>query len=403
MSDILKDRNYLLYNYYNTLINESNLQTRQDNIRSIMNDIITTLEYYLRGENYEFIYSSFSITSFSSLLYYIYLMITFFKSWKVYFLDPAVTMNANNKLENGNNYGQGCDNIAEVKINYWNEDKDFKRDNIDVDLDLYFKDEASTAKDRYKEILDVYGRYDPDPTSDHDYDGYTATESITREKDVNGGVVDAHLNIPYNMINGGKAYGKLIDIWDLDGSTPEEHITVADANGGGPYHQEDYYYKRDIDNLYVINAGNPGTNQFWTKSMHTRVINRQIEQETLISDKEANIIVSDENGIYIAQAWATWEDFNYYKNISDTAYSYINYIMDVLYHDLLVITDEQLLEAEINNLINEDLHDMRKVVSFAKNIDLEKANYKGAIDSSINRLEAEFSDFSPYSWENFDE
>lgn len=403
MSAILKDRNYLLYNYYNTLINEPNLQTRQDNIRSVMNDIIATLEYYLRGENYEFIYSSFSITSFSSLLYYIYLMITFFKSWKVYFLDPAVTMNANNKLENGNNYGQGCDNLAEVKINYWNEDKDFKRDTIDIDFDLYYKDEASTAQDRYKEILDIYGRYDPDPTSDHDYDGYTATESITREKDVNGGVVDAHLNIPYNMINGGKAYGKLIDIWDLDGSTPEEHVTVADANGGGPYHQEDYYYKRDIDNLYVINAGNPGTNQFWTKSMHTRIVDRQIEQETLISNKEANIIVSDENGIYIAQAWASWDDFNYYKDISDVAYSYINYIMDVLYNDLLIITDDQLLENEINRIIGKDLYGMRKVVSFAKNIDLQKANYKGAIDNSINNLEAEFSDFSPYSWGNFDE
>ena len=400
MSAILKDRNYVLYNYYNTLISEPNVETRQDNIRSVMNDIITTLEYYLRGDNFEFIYSSFTISSFSSLLYYIYLMITFFKSWKVYFLDPAVTMNTNDKLENGNNYGQGCDNIAEIKTNYWNEDKEFKRDSIGYNFDITPKDYVS---ERYKEVLDVYGRYDPDPTSDNDYDGYDATESIVRTKDVDGGVVDGRLNIPYNMINGGKAYGKLQDIWDLDGSTPEEHIIVSDANGGGPYHQEDYHFNKDIDNLYVINAGNPGTNLFWTKTMHTKVVDRQIEQEVLVSDKEANVLVSDENGVYIAQAWASWDEFNYYSDSADTAYSYINYVMDVLYDDLVIIADEDALQAEINRIINDDLAGMRKVVNFAKNIDIEKANYKGYIDNSVNGLKLEFSDFNPYSWENFDE
>lgn len=408
MNSILKDRNYLLYNYYNSIINESNITARQNNIRSLMNDIINTLEYYLRGDNLEFIYSSFSIASFSSLLYYIYLMINFFKSWKVYFLDPAVTMNANNKLENSNNYGTGCDNLAEIKINYWKEDKDFKRDNISLNTSLEYKDEGSTAQDRYKEVLDVYGRYDPDPTSDNDYDGFSpendkdeSRHNIIREKDVNGGVVNGVLNIPYNMINGGKAYGKLIDIWDLDGSTPEEHVIVADANGGGPYHQEDYYYNRDFDNLYVINAGNPGTNKFWTKSIHTKVTDRQIEQEVLVSDKEANIIVSDENGIYIQQAWASWDQFNYYRDISENAYEYINYVMDVLYDDLIVITDEEAMQAEINSIIDEDLSNMRKVVDYGKNIDQKRADYKAYIDNSINDLEIEFSDFSPYDWENF--
>ena len=202
MLEVLKDRDYLLYNYFKGIINETNTDVKKGNIRSITNDIITTLEYYLRDENFDAIYTPFSITSYSSLLYYIYLMITFFKSWKVYFLDPAVTINTDNRLENGNNYGSGIDRIAETKINYWKEDKEFKRDNSDVRLHIWHSDEGSTAEDRYKEILDVYGRYDPDPTSDHDYDGYTPTESITRIIDIDGGSYNGALNIPYNMING---------------------------------------------------------------------------------------------------------------------------------------------------------------------------------------------------------
>ena len=398
LSLVLKDRNYLLYNYYISLINEPNMNTRQRNIRSIMNDIVTTLEYYLRGENLEFIYSSFSIFSFNSLLYYIYLMICFFKSWKVYFLDPSVTINSNNILENGNNYGNGIDNIAEIKTNYWTEDKEFKRDIVDFNTEFDFEDRDIAEKQ--KEVLDIYGYYDPDPTSDQDYDGYTASESIVREKDINGGVVDGSLNIPYNMINGGKSYGKLIDIWDLDGSTPEERITVADADGGYPYHKEDYYNNAN-DNMYIINAGNPGTNQFFTKSLHTRVINRTIENEVLRSDLDANIIVSDENGLYIKQAWASWKDFDYYKIISDNVYSYINYVMDVLYDDLITITDDEALTAEINSIINQDLSNMRKVVNYANNIDTKEINYKDYIDNSVNNLNDEFSGFNPYSWENF--
>jgi len=397
MKFVLKDRSYLLYNYYNLIVSESNVETRKNNIRAVMNDIITTLEYYLSGDNIEFIYSTFSITSFSNLVYYLYLMINFFKSWKVYFLDPVVTINTDDRLENGNNYGQGMDSLSEVKLNYWHEDKEFKRDNAYLDIEATYKD---MFKDQVKEVLDVYGHFDPDPEDDYDYDGYTVEEvPLVEYKDANGGVADGKQNIPYKMINGGKAYGKLLDIWDLDGAGPLEMQNYLRVDGGGVYQPEDWKndgYGNRFN--YIINAGNPGTNQFWTKSVHTKVIDRQIEQKVLVSDKEANLIIEDDNGLYLQQAWASWKDFDDIKNVGDTALEYINYIMEVLYDDLVIITDDELLTQRINELVDDQIADMKKVANYAQNIDYYRSNYHREIDAYVNQLENIGDTFSPYDW-----
>lgn len=400
LSLVLKNRSYILYNFYKQIISEDNITTLQANIRTVMNDIIATLEYYLSGDNIKFIYSSFSVSSFSNLIKYLYLMINFFKSWKVYFLDPVVTINTNDIMESGNNYGCGMDSIAEVKLNYWHEDKEFKRDIIDTNLDFEVHEKAN---EQVKEVLDVYGRFDPDPEDDYDFDGYLPEEASAQYRDIDGGVVDGRQNIPYRMINGGKSYDKLIDIWDLDGAGPLEMQEYLTLNGGGVYHPEDLVTRNSFDNLFTfnINGGNPGTNQFWTKTLHTKIIDRQIEHDVLVSDREANVIVEDDNGLYIKQAWASWSDFNEMKDIGDQTYSYINYMMEVLYEDLLIITDEDLLEERINELVDEEFANMRKVVQYAKNIDYQKENYKKYVDDYIEELENTYGDFSPYSWDNF--
>ena len=400
MKAILKDRSYILYNFYNQVVSENNPDTRKNNIRAIMNDIITTLEYYLSGDNIEFIYSTFSITSFSNLVYYLYLMINFFKSWKVYFLNPVVTINTDDRLENGNNYGQGMDSISEIKLNYWHEDKEFKRDTLGTEVNSVWKDKFS---EQVKEVLDVYGHFDPDPEDDYDYDGYTVEEvPLVEYKDANGGVADGKQNIPYKMINGGKAYGKLLDIWDLDGAGPLEMQNYLRVDGGGVYQPEDWKKDGYGDKFnYIINAGNPGTNQFWTKTAHTRVIDRKIEQKVLVSDKEANLIVEDENGLYLQQAWASWKDFDEVKVIGDTAFEYIDYVMEVLYEDLIIITDDELLTQRINELVADQISDMRKVANYVENIDYYRTNYHREIDAYIDDLENIGNTFSPYDWVDF--
>jgi hypothetical protein len=151
----------------------------------------------------------------------------------------------------------------------------------------------------------------------------------------------------------------------------------------------------------MINGGEAGTNLFWTKSMHTKVIDRQIEQHALVSDKEGNLIKETPEGLYIEQAWASWQEFNDVKKVSDIAFDYIDYVMEVLYDDLVVITDEESLQIRINEIINEDLSNMRKVVSYAKNIDRHEADYKNYIDAYERQLRDEYEGFSPYNWLEF--
>jgi hypothetical protein len=329
-------------------------------------------------------------------------MIQFFKSWKVYFLDPAVTMNADDRLESGNNYGSGVDSIAETKLNYWDDDKEFKRDilNTEMDIDVI----ESDPKDRYKEVLDTYGHFDPDPEDDYDYDGYVAKASTVTYKQADGGVANDKLNIPYKMINGGVSYGKFLDIWDMDGGDAEEKQNYNRVDGGTAYHEEDFVPSSESERLYsyMINGGHSGTNQFWTKSVHTKVIDRQIEQDLLVSDREANVIVQNNDGIYIKQAWAAWNDFAEIKDITDNAYEYTEYVMQVLYDDLLVITDMDLLQQKINDLVNSYMYNIRKVTSYAEHIDSEKARYKYTIDNKNEQLFDIYGSFSPYSWDQYD-
>ena len=129
---------------------------------------------------------------------------------------------------------------------------------------------------------------------------------------------------------------------------------------------------------------------------------REIEQNVMISNMEGNLIKQGSEGIYIEQTWASWDEFNKVKELSDNAYEYIDYIMDVLYDDLVVITDEEILDVRINEIINNDLSNMRKVVNYARNIDNHARDYKGYIDNYQYMLKGEFSDFSPFSWIEFD-
>ena len=402
ISQILQERSYILYNYYKKIIEESNLETRKNNIRSIMNDIITTLEYYLTGDNIEYIYSNFSITSFSSLLYYIYLIIGFFKSYKVYFLDPVVTYNINDKLENGLASGSGLDQLAQRKINYWKEDKFFARDVLNTNHSIDIEDLGQ--KERYKEVLDTYGHFDPDPSDDMNYDGHYP-EEMENYEDLNGGVPNGKLNIPYKMINGGKSYRKYLDMYDLDGAGPIEMLNYKNVDGGYVYDPYDIYGKDNWQSRFsfIIDAGRAGTNDFITKTARTRVIDRQIEADILISNKEGNIIKNGPNGsIYIEQSWASWIEFNEITAEAEEAFDLIDYAMDVVYHDLITITDEELLQEKIDQDIDKTLYNIRKVTKFVEEYNYNIIEMEEAVDKQVNEFKQDADkDFNPYNWDTF--
>lgn len=397
LDDILKDRDYILYNTYTTIMSETNVETRQDTIRDIMNDIVNTLEYYLNYD-LDYLYSFTTVASFSSLVTYIWLMIDFFKSYKVYFLDPYTTYVSDGRLENS---AEGRDKLAEKEVETIKDDKAFSADNINMSIDRTLETEAGHFID--KEVVDIYAYFDPDPSDDLDYNGMypDSDDTQTSSKDCDGGLVDDSVSIPYIMINGGLAQGSNRDLWDLNGSGPQEMLNYVQVDGGYAEHASDWG-KSYMDTAfnYIIDGGSPSMNQFVSPSVHMQIVDNQIQTSVRVSDMEGNTIVETEDGLYIKQSWISWTEFNEFTSEVETMHNKFTYMYDELSETLQIASDEDLLNKKITSLIDEILEPMRTVVTNMKNNAFEK-DLKAYIDSKITTLYSDFDDFSPFEWDLF--
>ena len=135
---ILRDKNYSLYDFYVKLMEEEDEETRKDNIREALNNIVDTLEYYLDADDIKWILKYVPTNSLDAINEYITLMINYFRSWKVYFLDPHSTYIVDNGLENRMNT---IDSIAHYQEHYWDYDKLTMRDSLLSYSDIFlFKD-----------------------------------------------------------------------------------------------------------------------------------------------------------------------------------------------------------------------------------------------------------------------
>lgn len=242
LDTILRSRDYILYKEYKALINENDINIKKANIRNILNTIIDSLDYYINGNGIEYIFTFAPIESFYSILKYIYLMINFFKSYKVYFLDPYLTYNTNDAQEN-NSFAM--DTIAEKRIDYWKADR-YQDDNHDtIKILVQFDKDIYT---NISNIVNIYGYYVPDSDendySETIYDGGNVASSVddTLLLSITGGnnnSEDIDKN-KYYQISGGKRSGIWNSLYlyngggasnidtDLDKS---EFVVYADGKG----------------------------------------------------------------------------------------------------------------------------------------------------------------------------
>lgn len=396
LGNILQDRDYLLYTIYNKIMSENNSETRKDNIRNIMNDVVNTLEYYLSDDGLDYIFAFTSISSFNSLIHYIYLMINFFKSYKVYFLDPYITYISDDKLENA--AGARYDAIAEKKISYWKEDKEFHRDSAIYEVTLYH--EESPEHKRIVETIDIHGHFDPDPDDDYDYDGkYADTDEDF--KDANGSYADNKSCIPFVVINGGSAQGSRRDLWDLNGAGALEMQNYVVADGGKEFNYDDLrqdYYGKAFN--YIIDGGSSSTNNFFTNSMHIKVIDRQIEASVRVSKNQYNLIEEKEDGLYLQQQWGSWADFDELTDETSNTFEYFSSMYNDILDTVRISSNPELLDERIEQCIGLYLQDMRKVMDYIESDTFEN-NLNSYTDDKVAQLYSEFYGFSPYTWEEF--
>lgn len=201
--DILKEKDYTLYKYYRSIERETNKEVRKEMVRGILNDIVSSLEHYISGENLEYVFSFVGTHTLDAIVQYIGLMINFFKSWKAYFLDPRVAYVLDDKTENTQFHN---DTLAEIKTKWWYDDNHIHRDRMDYTEKYHVFDWRA---ERQKELLDIMAHYEPEKAiliydggdvEDHyDYDKNSNYESVAEDLPIVNGYYD---------VNGGDSYSK---------------------------------------------------------------------------------------------------------------------------------------------------------------------------------------------------
>ena len=248
--EILKERNYTLYRFYKDIMKEDDAETRIDNIRGVLNDIVNTLEYYIKSDDTKFVFYFVPTNSLASIVTYIGLMINFFKSWKVHFLDPKVSYELDDKRENKVGY---ADQITETKVKSWYLDNSVLRDTCTIKPKLYFEEYALN-----KEVIDFYSFYEECFTEIYDADGSYADADDYATIDlsqflyiVGGNSLDVQ-QLTVHLSGGDSSLINLAVIAILDGGR------AVDIKEWPPMDPGSYFSKDDLAKLikfYDFNGG----------------------------------------------------------------------------------------------------------------------------------------------------
>ena len=200
--DLLKVMDPALYKFYRKIEKEDDKEVRKEMVRGILNDIVSVLEYYISGDNLQYVLSFIGTNSLEAIIQYIQLVINFFKSWKVYFLDPVVTYIFNDKTENTLNHNDG---FGEIKYKFWYNDNNRHRDMVTITNEFYH---TELRTERQKEFLESIPHYEPEKVFKI-YDGGRVSEDIydeTINSNYNSVTEDLPIVAGAYDVNGGKPY-----------------------------------------------------------------------------------------------------------------------------------------------------------------------------------------------------
>ena len=313
---ILKERSYSLYRFYIEITREPDPELQKDGIRVILNTIVSTLEYFIGNQKeLQYIFSFVPTNSSEAIVHYLSLIINFFKSWKVHFLDPASSYTISDKYDDLSKF---YEQVAEMKYKYWKDDQNSTRDSFKTTVKLFAKDDRYTFT---KEILEIYGYFDQDPEFDNVYDGWYPEAPVGEINDADGGIVNDC--IPFVMVNGGTPFGiRVFDTITLDGGPAYDQKEYADING---YDISDPNWKQILTNDlqpvgYPVFGGFPGKQ--WSNSLQTKINpTLQITNDLMVNQYTINNgIIVEPDGIYFGNGIGDY--------VPGTAYAEFKVVMD---------------------------------------------------------------------------
>lgn len=402
LEELLADRNYVLYNTLIGIMSESNQESRQDLLRAIISDTVDTLEYYLSGPGMNYLFAFTATQSFYAIIYYMYLILNFFKSYKVYFLDPYVTLINDDKVENS---AKPVDNVAEWRYerNMW--DKSFSIDNIvGFNVERDFTDTA--YKPESTEIMDIYAYHQDDPLLDHDYNGANPEEGESHEcKDVDGGLVEDSSQFPYVDLNAGAPYLGMINYNDLNGGKPDERYKeYHDIDGGLVYDPDITKTDRQQSFVYEFDGASPSGRRFINNITELKLIGTELLGDIKISPREKNLKLTEE-GLFYPDNFVTVNQFNNVIKDIQVIIDKVTANGKTAFEDLFILKDMDAIVNRIKTLVSGVTYNFE----YSNNqllTDTFENRVRTYIDTVVELFMEEYPDTpetaNPYYWEDLD-
>lgn len=287
LDEVLLDRNYILYSSYKKLESATDKESRNKDISAILNDVVTTLEYYMDRDTIDYFFSFLSTTNFTAITRYIYLMLNTFKSYKAHFIEPTIRYQF---LINDGMTGNGMlisDSITNRTTYYSKFDLLEMHDFCIRTVIRYVED----GRRPQLEILDIFSGFEPDPNDDYIYDGGTP-ENVEEDytKTIDG--TNPAMKFPYKMADGGHPYGyngvRKYDIDGKDQSLPDIDNQYAIEIDGGDISEFDEDFVSD-SNYFIkqfkkdYDGGSPATDYIINNNFFKRVYDNQESVEMSIA------------------------------------------------------------------------------------------------------------------------
>ena len=416
--DLLQEKDYTLYTKYVQISMEPDEEVRKDIIRELLNEIVDTLSYYLAGADLDYIFNFVPTHSFDAIIHYISLMIEFFKSWKVYFLDPTVTYVLDDKAENTIPFQDG---MAEIKFNEWKYDQHRLREYISIKIVEYLMDNEFNQR---KEFLDIYARYEaekPDLTYDgggvediSDTSVNPVYDSVTEDLPIVDGLYDLDGgNIaddepgylidtpsPFFQVNSGKVAAR-VDVFDLDGGGALDMQHYLTVDGREATYEPTLMGQEFEELVYDVDGGGVSVYRAETDTTITKIDGGKVTVDVKISPYNNNGIAVVEDGLTVGSS--TMLDHQDIEDQQDemelSKEDYIDILLDYL-NTVGIYGNYDTMVQIVDKIFDDKFHSYEEITTdFERN--LTKNEFMEYLNSRTAELRQWFIDLDLFAWGEF--
>jgi hypothetical protein len=327
------------------------------------------------------------------------LMLKFFKSWKVYFLDATNTYSIGDNGSGQMDKVIKSDMLAERRITHLDQDSFGMRDGMQVSYSF----EHSEDKMLNKEVIDTYQFRQTAIETIYLFDGGSPDVEVSHEEalsvmtfdksSLDGGEV-GKIGPKYSIDSG--VVGAGLDIYNLEGGSPYTQRFYLTVNGGEISEcNDDKYTKRP-----KIDGGGIDDRIYQTDTIWTHTEKQTIINDAKLSRKPTNRLVITDDGLYLKDDMAALDEFNNLKLNLITTRSMQTYNFDRYYEFAIASSDDDALRRLVYNTTDEILAPANK----CKAEILDGGGFdklKNQIDVPIAEFTEWFEENNPFKWEMF--